>query len=176
MAIRVSRKELAAHWGVSTQRVDALVSSGALVPDDEGRIDRDAADQVRAGMNQNNAAKEAEAKALGGQRADQQNQNHPLVKARTMQAVFKARDAELEFKKKSGEVVSTAEVAAQAYEAGRIVQSHLRAFSARLTSELAVFCGLPPAEAQVKIREALDRDVRAVIADMQTALSKLGAN
>lgn len=173
---RVSRKQIAAQWGVTTQRIDALVKEGRLRPDAKGLILQSEVDEVRATLNPANVAKEREAKALGGQRLDEQDRSSPITKARIAEAVFRAKQRELIVKQMSGALVDRSEVRVQGYEAGRAFQQTMLAFPDRLSAEIATsIVGLEQSKIEAAIRVILDREVRRVLGDLVKSLEGVAA-
>jgi len=175
MATRVSRKDLAERWGVKRQAVDKLVRDGKLKPDKSGMIDLASADAVRAAMNPNIVAKEAEARALGGQRSDQQDVQHPMVKARLAREVLSTRIKDLEFRKLTGELISRAEVKGALFEVGRTVQQTLRTWPARLSGEIAAMKGLSDREFYAAAEAIFDRETKKIVSDLTKALERIAA-
>ncbi|MGE0698098.1 MAG: hypothetical protein AB7O57_03305 [Hyphomicrobiaceae bacterium] len=176
MADRVTRKELAERWGVAPESVNKLVRAGRLVVGDDKRIDVNEAEAVRSAMNPNNRAKEAEAKELGGQRADTQNAAHPMVRARLAKEVLAVKVKELQFKQMTGELIGRAELKVQLFEAGRAVNSALKVWPPRLSGEIASLQGLPPREFQKQVRALLEREVRTIVSDLTVALESIAAS
>ncbi len=171
MAERVSRKQLATLWDVSTQRIDTLVNEGKLITGEDGLIDREQADVIRASMNPARIEADRLNKELGGQ--GRQNPNHPLVQAKTMEAVYRARNAELDFKTKSGELIPAKTVKDEGFEIGRFIQQRLLAFPSRLSAELATLAALPQAEIEPAMRAVLTREVRSLVTDLVTSLDQV---
>lgn len=173
MADKLTRKELAAAWGVSVSYIGKLVRTGS-VREIGGRIDRAEADQARAAMAPAMVAKEAEAKALGGQANTQQAGGTDIVRARTAEAVLKAKHRELIVKRMSGALVEISSVRSQAFEAGRAVTAVLKAIPARNANMItARISGLPPKEAEAIVKEILEGEVRRIADDLVAALEKI---
>lgn len=173
MSDRISRKELATEWGVSTQAVDRFVKDGRLKVGKDKLLSRSEAAKLRAGLSPSHVEKEAIAKEIGGQGNAQQNPAHPLVQARTMEAVYRAKSRELDFKKATGELVPIADIKTEAFEIGRALQQRLLAFPARLSAELATLAALPAEKIEMAIREVLHREVRAVVSDLIVGIDQL---
>lgn len=169
----VTRKQLATIWGVSQSRISALIRAGKLTFDENGQIDRDVAEQVRASFNPNMVQTQQVAKELGGQAAGRQATNHPLVQAKTMEAVYRAKTSELVFKKEIGELVEAKVVTNEAFELGRFIQQRLIAIVPRLSPELATLAALPPNEVEKAIRATLMREMRALITDLVAGLDQV---
>lgn len=173
MTDRISRKDLAEEWGVTTQRVDKLVSEGKLIVGDDKLLSRAQADAVRRSLDPSLVEKEVIAKAVGGQTASVQDPSHPLVKARTMDAVFRAKSRELQFQKASGAVVAMAAIKTEAFEIGRALQQPLLAFPARLSAELATLAALPADQVEPAMRKVLQREVKVLISNLIVALDQV---
>jgi ribosomal protein L16 Arg81 hydroxylase len=172
MAERKTRKELGVLWGISETAVGKMVRAGRMTQGDDGKIDLAEAQQARAGLNPNIVAKEAEAKALGGQQNAQQS-GHQMVQARTVEAVMKAKHRELVVKRLSGELVHINKVKAECFEAGRAAQQHIRALPQRLAGELKTLFALPVAEIEPAIRQVLDRETRVILSNLIQALEEI---
>jgi hypothetical protein len=176
MAKGITRKELAAEWGVSPQRIDTLIRKGDLTPGKDGLIDRDAAAALRATMNPGNMAKEAEAKALGGQSSERQSQNSPIVQARTADAVYRAKQRELIVKQLTGELVDIQRVKVEGFEAGRAVQQSLKVLPTRLAGAIAAqVAGRPIKEIESIVRSIIEAEVKRIVSDLLVALEQIAA-
>ena len=173
MAQGMTRKEVAAKWGVSRQRIDTLVNSGELVEGKDGLIDEAHADQVRAGQDPNRIDKEAVLKEVGGQANPQQKSNHPLVQARTMESVYRARYMKTRSERAEGKLVERDAVKAEAFELGRFAQQFLRSLPARLSPELATLAALPPSDVERAIRAVLERETRLFIQHFSEGIAQL---
>ena len=167
---RLSRKEIAAQWGVSTQRVDALVKEGRLVPGADKKFDPDEVAALRASFSPQHVMKEQAQKAAGGA-ADPRHAQ--FVQARTMDAVFKAKTRELQFKREQGVLVERAAVEAEGFEIGRILQQRIMAWPARMAAELSTLAALPDSKRTAAIRAALDREARVLVEEVAGELKTL---
>lgn len=157
---RLSRKQIAEMWGVSTQRIDALVKDGRLVPGADKKFDPDEVAAVRASMSPQHVMKEQAQKEVGGA-ADQRHAT--FVQARTMDAVYRAKSRELQFKREQGVLVERTAVEAEGFEIGRILQQRIMALPARMAAELSTYAALPEAERTKAFRAALDREARLLL-------------
>jgi len=173
LAQGMTRKEVAAKWGVSRQRIDTLVNSGELVEGKDGLIDEAHADQVRAGQDPNRIEKEAVLKEVGGQANPQQKSNHPLVQARTMETVYRARYMKTRSERAEGKLVERDAVKAEGFEIGVFCKQACMALPARLAPELAVLMSLPAGEVQRAIHAVLDREMRRFLQDLSEGLKQI---
>lgn len=174
MGDRVTRKQLAEQWGVTTQRIDAMIRQGMFKPGADKLIDADEANAARGTLNAGNVAKEREAKALGGQKSADQAPNNPIVQARTAEALYRARQRELIVKKLTGELVSSRRVKADAFEVGRIMGQALRVMPQRLAGQIAgAVAGRSPREVEVAAKAILEKEAKRIIADILKALEKV---
>jgi hypothetical protein len=172
---RLTPNELAKVWGVSRQAVDKQIKNGRLTVGADKKIARADADRVRLELNPNIAAKEAEARALGGQQSAQQDQSHPIVQARTMEAVYKAKQRELSFKLQAGALVPVQTIKNEGFEAARAARLHIMAIPQRLTAEIVTCLSLPRDQVEPAIRRILEREAKAVLGNLIEALEQITA-
>lgn len=171
MAVRVSRKELAQRYGITTQAIDKLVKDGRLTPGADKKFDLDEADRVRSEQSARHIEKEQLQKDIGGQGAG--GVQHPLTQARTMEAVYRAKSRELAFQREKGALVERKAVEADGFEIGRILQQRVLAWPARMAAELSTLVALPDAERYEAVRKCLDREAKLLVGEIADEISRV---
>ena len=101
----MSQRQYAAHRGVARYSVQRAIAEGRISTTPDGRIDSDLAD---AEWERNTIAPEGD--------------GNRLLKARTVYMVSKARLADMQLKKLTGELLPTAEVKVAAFNAARRIR------------------------------------------------------
>lgn len=167
----ITRKDYAAEKGVRRQRVDKLVTDGRIKVNKDGLIDRAQAEKVWAELSPAHVEKEALAKEIAS--GTPKGSESPILKARTLEAVVRAKQRELAYRREAGELVPVSEVKLEAFEIGRALQQRLLAFPARLSAELATQAALPSEKVEPSIRAILAREVRLIVDNLMTAIDQL---
>lgn len=170
----ISKKQLADEKGVAYQRIDKMVREGKLALNEEGLISRSQAEEVWATLSPSHLENEAIKREVEGG-ASASPLDHPLVKARTMEAVFRAKQRELTYKIDSGKYVPIEKVKTEAFDLGRSVQQKLLTLPARLAPELAVLAALPADQIEPAMRKRMTDEVKRIISDLITGLDLLQA-
>lgn len=172
MADRVSRKELAQRYGVTTQAIDKLVKDGRLKPGPDKKFDLEEADRVRSEQSAQHIEKEQLQKDIESESGGDAK-SHPLLKARTMEAVYRAKSRELAFQREKGALVERKAVEADGFEIGRILQQRVLAWPARMAAELSTLVALPDAERYEAVRKCLDREAKLLVGEIADEISRV---
>lgn len=171
-----SRAEYAKLRGVSRQAVDAAVKSGRITAavGEDGRLDIAIADKLWA-ENTNpvqgehghvrKRKKKGEGEIVEAAVSVGIDPNRPptLAESKTLEAAYKARLAQLEYEKLSGQVVDADAVKKVAFRTARITRDAMLAIPDRLSAELA---GITEPFA---IHQKLMNEIRAAIEEVSKA-------
>lgn len=175
MGERLSGNKLAARMGVSRQRVDELIGEGRLARGDDGLIDTDEADALWANMDpdylQRKAAAEATRAANEGKEPAEpegRSQAEAFNRAKTADAVAKARSRVLDYEIKVGKYVLREEVKRGAFKAGKLLGSKLNNAANQLAPQLV---GIRDVKSAHEIVQAY---MTQLAADVRDELASLG--
>ena len=156
MAERLTRAELAKHFGVSVSRIQQLVGDGRLL-EERGTIDLEQAEQVwddmdpgyLARVNAQKQRKEADGKV---------SQAFNIAKARKEAA--KAQEAELDLKIKQGKYVDRQVVEQQAYAMAKLFLTKCSGIGRQLAPSLAL--EKDPAKIEHAVQSAIDTAIAEI--------------
>jgi len=158
----MSQRQYAAHRGVARSAVQRAINEGRISTTPDGRIDADRAD---AEWERNTIAPEGD----GGR----------LLKARTVYMVSKARLADMQLKRLSGELLPVAEVRIAAFNTARQIRDACQNIPARccgaITSEIRRAIEAAGTTATLNLAEVeniLSGEIRAVLAGLADSLEK----
>lgn len=184
-AIRtISRKDLAAEWGISPNVIDNMLQRGQLKKLALGLIDYDHAQKVRAAQSPVGREREAIRKAVAAQQIEARPEARPaqeappaelptagpvdvLLRARTAKTLADARIADLNHKRLAGSLVEIEKVKKEAADAGRVMVARLRTMPSRLGPMLASMSD--PAQCIA----AIDKEVGLIVTELREALAAL---
>lgn len=168
MAERLNQVELAERFGVTRQRIAKLIADGRLIVGEDGKIDVQLAEQVRAEMSPVHRENEADNQAVqdGGVAVS------PLQRARIANEAYRAQERRLRVERMRGDLVSKRDVQTEGQRLGQLLQSHLLNLGPRLAPSLAAMGSLPDHERVIEIRKAVDREARLVMVEMIDEVKK----
>lgn len=162
MPTLLSRGAFAERMGVHPTRVSHWRKEGRLVLVD-GKIDAEAS-EARIGASGTRQA------YVTRRRAATQPQD-PLREAKTRTEVARADQAELEARKRAGQLVEAVEARRAIAAVAEVVGKALDALPARVGATLAAKYGAPVADALTTLRAEITAMRRQVLADAATALA-----
>jgi len=191
MGERLTRREVAERFGVTTQRISNMISKGELPVGSDGKIDWDVAQSIRGSFDPAKVQGQQFNKVVGGNAAGRKNAKaappasdkpgltvvsgggsggggNQFQQAKTLEAVFKAKSGELKYRQLAGQLVEREVVKHDAHSAGRMIQQRLLGVGNRLAPMIA------PMDDLVAIRKLVDQEMREVIEQMQRELTALG--
>jgi uncharacterized protein YPO0396 len=162
---RLTRKDIAAHFDVSPQRIGQLVSEGRL-KEDRGTIDLAEATAVFDEMDPEYKARIAAQKQA---RLQQDNVTKIFNTARARKEAAKAQQAELDLKVAQKRFVDRGLVEQQHYAAFKLAHTKLTMIPRQMAPQLAI--ETDPAA----IEQALTAVIDAAIAEIRNGLAELGS-
>ena len=150
----MSQRQYAAHRGVARYSVQRAIAEGRISTKPDGRIDSDLAD---AEWERNTIAPEGD-----GSR---------LLKARTVYMVSKARLADMQLKRLTGELLPAAEVKVAAFNAARRIRDACMNIPTRCCGAIAAEVRRAMQEAGISAEMAADGGTRLNLVAVETILS-----
>ena len=160
----VSQREYARRRGVRHSAVQRAISEGRITTLPDGRIDPALADRQ---WSENTITAEGD----GGR----------LLKARTVYMVSKARLADMQLKKLTGELLPAAEVKVAAFNAARRIRDHCLAIPSRCSGAIAAearraieVAGGTAALNLAEVENILAAEIRTVLSTLADDLEQKG--
>lgn len=157
----MSQRQYAAHRGVARSAVQRAINEGRISTAPDGRIDAGLAD---AEWERNTLAPEGD--------------GSKLLRARTIYMVSKARLADMQLKRLSGELLPAAEVKIAAFNAGRRMRDACMNIPSRCSGAIAaevrraIEAGGTATLNLAEVENILSGEIRAVLASLADSLEK----
>jgi hypothetical protein len=164
MGERLTRSDIATHFGVSVTRIGQLIGEGRL-KEERATIDLEEAEALWASMDPDYKARAAAQKAA---KENGEKTSAAFNAAKARHQIIKTRQAELELNKRTGLLVERNVVTQQAYTASKLFMNRLSQVPRQLAPQLALLTD--PAECERLLSSTLE----AATAEIRNALAELG--